>query len=153
MFDLARARPGVALMGFHERRTRAGGELGEAQFAAPRPRSLNRSWHSLSPTALISGRWRADTTADIDEEAIRLYGKPGLGQLDSDQVREIHLNALYEAMAEINCLPEGEPPSEMLRRLLAARAPASASREVGVQDSPIWTNVPPRSAWNALVRQ
>lgn len=30
---------------------------------------------------------------------------------------------------------------------------ALAAREVIVQDSPTWTNVPPWNAWNALVRR
>ncbi|MGW6498517.1 tyrosine-type recombinase/integrase [Nonomuraea angiospora] len=73
----------------------------------------------------IAGKKRLKpSTRASYEEAIRLYGKPGLGHLDLDQVRETHLNALYEAMAQINNLPEGQKPSEMLRRLLAARAPA-----------------------------
>ena len=63
-----------------------------------------------------------DSTRESYVEAIRLYGKPGLGHLKLDQVRESHLEKLYEAMAQINNLPEGEKPSELLRRLLAARA-------------------------------
>ncbi|MEV0306451.1 tyrosine-type recombinase/integrase [Nonomuraea fuscirosea] len=65
-----------------------------------------------------------DSTRESYEEAIRLYGKPGLGHVPLDQLREGHLEKLYEAMAQINNLPEYEKQSEMLRRLLAARSPA-----------------------------
>jgi hypothetical protein len=71
----------------------------------------------------IAGKKRLKpSTRDSYLEAIRLYGKPGLGHVPLDQVNEGHLAALYEAMAQINDLPEGTRPSEMLRRLLAARA-------------------------------
>ncbi|GAA2702189.1 hypothetical protein [Nonomuraea recticatena] len=49
---------------------------------------------------------------------------PGLGHLKLADVREHHLHELYEAMGQINALPKGAKPSEMLRRLLAARATA-----------------------------
>ncbi|WP_219466929.1 tyrosine-type recombinase/integrase [Nonomuraea rhizosphaerae] len=65
-----------------------------------------------------------DSTRESYEEAIRLYGKPGLGHLKLADVRETHLDKLYEAMAQINNLPEGASQSEMLRRLLAVRAAA-----------------------------
>lgn len=71
----------------------------------------------------VAGKKRLkDSTRDSYMEAIRLYGKPGLGHVRLDQLRETHLGALYEAMAQINNLPPGEKPSEMLRRLVAARA-------------------------------
>ncbi|NJP93955.1 site-specific integrase [Nonomuraea sp. FMUSA5-5] len=73
----------------------------------------------------IAGKRRLkDSTRESYEEAIRLYGKPGLGHVPLDQLRESHLEALYLAMGQINNLPFGEKPSEMLRRLLAARAAA-----------------------------
>lgn len=54
-------------------------------------------------------------------DAIELYHKPALAHLRLHQVSERHLEELYEAMQQINNQPEG-PPSELLRRLLAARA-------------------------------
>lgn len=63
-----------------------------------------------------------DSTRESYQEAVRLYGKPGLGHLKLASLREHHLSDLYEAMLQINNLPEGERPSEVLRRLLAARA-------------------------------
>ncbi|MFI6819213.1 tyrosine-type recombinase/integrase [Nonomuraea sp. NPDC050328] len=73
----------------------------------------------------IAGKRRLkDSTRESYVEAIRLYGKPGLGHVPLTDLNEGHLNALYEAMAQINRLPAGEEPGELLRRLLAARAAA-----------------------------
>lgn len=70
----------------------------------------------------LAGKKRLkDSTWQSYEEAVRLYGKPGLGHVRLGALRESHLAELYEAMAEINT-PAAEKPSEMLRRLLAARA-------------------------------
>ena len=68
------------------------------------------------------------------EEAVRLYHRPGLGHLRLGDVREHHFEQLYAAAAQINNLPEGTKPSEMLRRLLAARATATWTRDG--EDSP-----------------
>jgi integrase len=70
------------------------------------------------------------STYESYEEAVRLYGKPGLGHLKLGDVREHHLAELYTAMGQINVDLDG-PPSEMLRRLLAvrARAPWRTPRE------------------------
>ncbi|WP_214110480.1 hypothetical protein [Acrocarpospora catenulata] len=65
-------------------------------------------------------RLKASTLADY-EEVIRLYGKPGLGHMKLIAVREKHLTELYAAIRQINRPLEGKP-SELLRRLLAARA-------------------------------
>lgn len=64
------------------------------------------------------------STRQSYEEAITLYADPGVGHLKLQDLRETHLNGLYEAMAQINALPKGKRPSEMLRRLLAVRATA-----------------------------
>ncbi|MDH2425725.1 site-specific integrase [Sphaerisporangium sp. TRM90804] len=69
-----------------------------------------------------------DSTRKSYVEAVRLYGKPGLGHVPLDALRESHLAELYAAMAQINNAPEGGHQSEMLRRLLAARAPAPWTR-------------------------
>lgn len=56
-------------------------------------------------------------------EAIDLYFKPGVGHLRLVDMRDHHLQDLVAAMMQINRpLPDGEKPSELLRRLLAARA-------------------------------
>ncbi|MFD0883707.1 tyrosine-type recombinase/integrase [Streptosporangium algeriense] len=62
------------------------------------------------------------STLESYVETIELYGKPGLGHLKLVEVNETHLDHLYTAIGQINNLPEGECPSEMLRRLLAARS-------------------------------
>lgn len=63
-----------------------------------------------------------DSTLESYIETIELYGKPGLGHLKLAEINDHHLDQLYTAIGQINNLPEGEHPSEMLRRLLAARA-------------------------------
>lgn len=72
-----------------------------------------------------------ESTRESYRETIDLYGKPGLGHLKIVDVREHQLGRLYEAIGQINNLPEGEKPSEMLRRLLAARALSPKKLETG----------------------
>lgn len=64
------------------------------------------------------------STQQSYREVVDLYATPGLGHLKLAALRETHLDDLYEALGQINNLPKGEAPSEMLRRLLAARATA-----------------------------
>ncbi|HEV3381649.1 MAG TPA: tyrosine-type recombinase/integrase [Trebonia sp.] len=57
------------------------------------------------------------------EEAVRLYWRPGIGHLRLVDIRDRHVQDVIIAMMTINRpLPEGEKPSETLRRLVAARA-------------------------------
>lgn len=64
------------------------------------------------------------STRETDEEAFRLYWKPGLGpRMRLDDVRDRHVSAVIDAMLQVNQpLPEGEKQPEILRRMLAARA-------------------------------
>lgn len=64
------------------------------------------------------------STRETNEEAFRLYWKPGLGpRLRLTDVRDRHVSAVIEAMMQVNRpLPDGEKPSEALRRMLEARA-------------------------------
>ncbi len=56
-------------------------------------------------------------------EAIELYWKPAIGHLRLVDVRDHHIAEAIREMGTINRpLPEGERPSEMLRRMLAVRA-------------------------------
>jgi integrase len=56
-------------------------------------------------------------------EAIELYWAPALGHLRLVDLRDHHIAEAVRELMKINRpLPEGEKPSEMLRRLLAARA-------------------------------
>jgi integrase len=58
-----------------------------------------------------------------DKEIIDLYWKPALGYLRLVDVRDHHVAEAIREMMRINRpLPEGDKPSEMLRRMLDARA-------------------------------
>lgn len=73
----------------------------------------------------IAGKKKlSDSTRHGYKEHIDLYLEPGLGHLHLSDLREHHLEALYEAMAQINRPCQGAP-SEMLRRLLAVRTAAA----------------------------
>ncbi|MGP3917625.1 tyrosine-type recombinase/integrase [Nonomuraea sp. 10N515B] len=63
------------------------------------------------------------------QEHIDLYYKPGVGHLNLVDLRESHLEKLYAAMRQINNLPAGEEPGELLRRLVAARKKATWTRD------------------------
>lgn len=57
------------------------------------------------------------------DDAVRLYWRPGLGHLRLVDVRDHHVQDVITAMMQVNRpLPDGEKPSETLRRLIAARA-------------------------------
>ena len=62
------------------------------------------------------------STLEAEREAIDLYYKPGLGHVKVVDLRDDHFRDLYEAMRLINRPEEKDQPSELLRRLLAARA-------------------------------
>lgn len=76
-----------------------------------------------------------DSTLQSYREIVDLYADPGLGHLKLRLLRENHLDELYEAMGQINNLPKGEDPSEMLRRLLATRARADWRENKGLHSS------------------
>ena len=58
-----------------------------------------------------------------DKEAIELYWKPALGHLRLVDLRDHHVSEAIREILKINRpLPDGERPSEMLRRLIEARA-------------------------------
>ena len=62
-------------------------------------------------------------TYDSYVEAVTLYFVPALGHLRLVDLRDFHLQDLVQEMLRINCpLPDGEKPSELMRRLLNARA-------------------------------
>ena len=56
-----------------------------------------------------------------DEEAFRLYWKPALGHMRVTDVRKRHVEEVIREMLKIN-RPGGERPSEMMRRMMLARA-------------------------------
>lgn len=58
-----------------------------------------------------------------DEEAFRLYWKPALGHMRVVDVRKRHVEEVIREMMRINRpLPAGQRPSEMVRRMMLARA-------------------------------
>lgn len=62
-------------------------------------------------------------TWDSYEEAIRLYFVPAFGHIKLWQLRKHHVEDLVTALGQINRpLPHGEKPSELLLRLIDARA-------------------------------
>ncbi|MQY04122.1 tyrosine-type recombinase/integrase [Actinomadura macrotermitis] len=85
--------------------------------------------HAWRVAEAESGEGLKRSTLNTDREVIDLYLKPGLGhlklmgQLGQDQIRE-----LYTAMRQINRPAEEKRPTEMLRRLLAARATLKGER-------------------------
>lgn len=69
------------------------------------------------------------STLATDAEIIALYLKPGLGHLKMvDQLGQDQIRELYAAIRLINRPTEGQRPSEMLRRLLEARASLQGRR-------------------------
>ncbi len=65
---------------------------------------------------------KPSTQASI-REAIALFWRPAIGHLRLVDVRDHHVAEAIRAMLQINQrLPAGERPSEMLRRMIAARA-------------------------------
>jgi len=56
-------------------------------------------------------------------EAVSLYFRPGVGHLRLVDLRDFHLQELVQEMLRVNRpLPDGERPSELMRRLASARA-------------------------------
>ncbi|MEU8102895.1 site-specific integrase [Nonomuraea muscovyensis] len=60
-----------------------------------------------------------------------------MGHLNLVDLRESHLEKLYAAMQQINNLPAGQEPGELLRRLLAARTKATWTRK-GEEKPGLW---------------
>jgi integrase len=64
------------------------------------------------------------------QEAVNLYLRPGLGHLRMSDLGDRHAAALYAEMQKINHdLPPGEKPTELSRRLLAARSASAKSHK------------------------
>jgi integrase len=66
---------------------------------------------------------QATRTQETDDEAFRLYWVPALGHMRLADIRKRHVEEVLREMLKINRpLTDGEKPSEMLRRMLLARA-------------------------------
>jgi integrase len=77
-------------------------------------------WLSAYLTGKINLKAR---TLATDTEAFRLYWSPALGHMRVTDLRARHIAQVIAEMLKINRpLPPGEEPSEMLLRMLAARA-------------------------------
>lgn len=61
-------------------------------------------------------------TQDAIREAVNLYWCPALGHMRLVDVRDHHIAEAVREMMKINNLAAAEKPSEMMRRLMAARA-------------------------------
>lgn len=84
-------------------------------------------------TSYIAGREAieddlAKSTIESYREAIDLYFKPGLGHLRLVDLREEHIRELYAAMRKINRPEADEDRSDLMRRLLEARAKRDGRR-------------------------
>lgn len=77
--------------------------------------------HGWRVSEAESGEGLKRSTLATDREVIDLYLKPGLGHIKLVDLRDHHIRDLYAAMRLIN-RDEGARPSEILRRLLEARA-------------------------------
>ncbi|MFE5872134.1 tyrosine-type recombinase/integrase [Streptomyces roseifaciens] len=68
------------------------------------------------------------STLDSEREAIDLYYGPGIGHIKLVELTDQHIRDLYAAMRLLNRPAEKENPSELLRRLQAARAVRDGKR-------------------------
>lgn len=63
-----------------------------------------------------------DSSREADAEAFRLYWIPALGKMRLVDLRDSHVSDVVTEMERVNRPPGSGQPSEMLRRMLAARA-------------------------------
>ncbi|MFH7337144.1 tyrosine-type recombinase/integrase [Streptomyces sp. KHY 26] len=75
-----------------------------------------------------TGEGLAKKTLDAEREAIDLYLKPGLGHIRVVDLTDEHARELYAAMRKINRPEEKDDRSEILRRLVGARATREGRR-------------------------
>lgn len=73
-------------------------------------------------TYMAGKRSLKDSSRETDAEAFRLYWIPALGKMRLVDLRDSHVSDVVTEMERINRAPGGEQSSEMLRRMLAARA-------------------------------
>ena len=94
------------------------GQVRDRKFAADRRTTVGEYLHTWLEDQRPSLKPR---TWDSYKEAIRLYFAPGIGQLRLADLHDQPIRDVYNAMRTINRSGAGDD-SEMLRRLLAARA-------------------------------
>ena len=117
----ARRQP---ILGPFEKKTDAEEELAaaiarEGGGAGARDRNLRVAAYLES--YLAGKRKLKQSSRETDNEAYRLYWIPALGKMRLVDVRDRHVSDVITEMLRINRTQNG-PPSEMLRRTIAARA-------------------------------
>jgi integrase len=86
-------------------------------------------WHAWRVSESQNGDGgRKASTLDSESEAIELYFRPGLGHIRMEDLRDGHIRDLYVAMRQINRPAEKASRSDLLRRLLEARASRDGQR-------------------------
>lgn len=86
-------------------------------------------WHADRVSEAGAGAGLAASTLAAEEEAIRLYLKPGLGHILLAELRNQQIRGLYGAMRKLNRPEEKKDGSELLRSLASARARVSQGRK------------------------
>lgn len=125
-YDSATEERRQPILGPFEKKTDAEEELAaaiarEGGGAATRDRNLRVA--AYLETYLAGKRKMKESSRETDADAFRLYWIPALGKMRLVDVRDSHVSAVITEMLRVNRPAEdGEPPSEMLRRMLAARA-------------------------------
>jgi integrase len=132
-YDSATEERRQPILGPFEKKTDADEELAaaiarEGGGAATRDRNLRVA--SYLETYLAGKRKMKESSRETDADAFRLYWIPALGKMRLVDVRDSHVSAVITEMLRVNRpLEDGGQPSEMLRRMTAARAD-DARREV-----------------------
>lgn len=107
--ELAKALGTAASPKAHDERKTTLGEYLERRYA----------WRKSEAE---TGEGLKKSTLDAEREAIDLYGKPGLGHIKVVDLTDEHFRELYAAMRKLNRPEEQGDRSEILRRLVEARA-------------------------------
>ena len=123
----------------------------EGGGAATRDRNLRVSAYL---DAYLAGKRKLKPRSKAtDAEAFSLYWKPALGAMRLVDLRDSHVSAVITAMEQVNRpREEGEDPSEMLRRVLAARSEVARHPEPLTPARIERMFAPFRAAMNAAVK-
>jgi integrase len=137
-YDSATEHRRQPILGPFEKKTDAEEELTaaiarEGGGAGTRDRNLRVA--AYLEAYLAGKRKMKDSSRAADAEAFRLYWVPALGKMRLVDVRDSHVSAVITEMLRVNRpAGDGGQPSEMLRRMLAARAD-DARRELPKGDA------------------
>ncbi len=89
-------------------------------------------WHTWRVSESQNGDGLKASTLESEGEAIELYFRPGIGHIRMEDLSDQHIRDLYVAMRQINRPGEDADRSDLLRRLLDARA-ARAGRRISTR--------------------